>query len=346
MTTQGPGEPDGNAPDHGALEADLEPDSGPDENSADCPDPVRVPERLAGQRLDAVAAKLFPDWSRSRLQVWIEQGRLRLNGAAAERARVAVAVGDLLELEPVAEPDFRVLPQAIAFDVLYADAHLAIVHKPAGLTTHPGAGQADGTLQNGLLHRFAQTALVPRAGIVHRLDKDTSGLLAVALSLPAHTRLVAMLARREIRREYDAVINGTPVSGTTIDEPIGRSPRDRLKMAVVEGGRDAVTHFRIHERFTHHTHLRVRLETGRTHQIRVHLAYQRMPLVGDALYGGGGARGAGLSEPTRAVLQGFRRQALHARELAFDHPITGEALCVAAEMPEDMQALIAALRAG
>ena len=323
----------------------VEPDE-PGEDSADSLEPVVVPETLNGQRLDVVAAQLFSDWSRSRLQTWIADGRLRLNGEAITRARTPVSENDVLELDPVAEPDFRIEAQDIAFDVIHADAHLAVVFKPAGLTTHPGAGQPDNTLQNALLHRFPQTAAVPRAGIVHRLDKDTSGLLVVALSLPAHAKLVAMLAKREIRREYDAVINGTPVSGATIDEPIGRSPRDRLKMAVNERGRDAVTHYRIAERFAHHTHLRVKLETGRTHQIRVHLAHQRMPLVGDALYGGGGARGTGLSEPTRAVLQTFRRQALHARELGFAHPVSGEPLNFSAEMPQDMQQLIAALRAG
>lgn len=312
----------------------------------DCARTARVPPDLDGQRLDAVAARLFPDWSRSRLQAWIAEGRLRLNGVAAPRPRTPVSEGDRMDLDPVAEPDFRVEPQDIAFDVLHADPHLAIVFKPAGLTTHPGAGQADGTLQNALLFRFPQTAVVPRAGIVHRLDKDTSGLLVVALSLTAHARLVAMLARREISREYDAVINGTPVSGGTIEAPIGRSPRDRLKMAVVEGGRDAVTHYRIRERFVHHTHLRVKLETGRTHQIRVHFAHQRMPLVGDALYGGGGARGTGLSDGARAVLRDFRRQALHARELAFTHPVTGAAISLDADMPHDLQAVIEALRAG
>ena len=307
---------------------------------------ARVPADLAGQRLDAVAARLFPDWSRSRIQTWIADGRLRLNGVAVTRPRQPVSDNDLLELDPVAEADTRVEAQDLAFGVVHADAHVAVVFKPAGLTTHPGAGQPDGTLQNALLHRFPQTAAVPRAGIVHRLDKDTSGLLVVALSLNAHARLVAMLARREIRREYDAVVNGTPVSGATVDLPVGRSPRDRLKMAVVDGGRDAVTHYRIQERFAQHTHLHVRLETGRTHQIRVHFAHQRLPLVGDALYGGGGARGAGLSDATREVLRGFRRQALHARELAFDHPVSGKPLSFSAPMPEDLQQVIEALRRG
>jgi 23S rRNA pseudouridine1911/1915/1917 synthase len=314
---------------------------------ADSVQAAEVPEDLAGHRLDAAAARLFSEWSRSRIQAWIADGRLSLNGETVTRPRQAVAEGDRLELRPLVVSSTRVEAQAhIEFEVLHVDAHVAVVLKPAGLTTHPGAGQPDGTLQNGLLHRFPQTAAVPRAGIVHRLDKDTSGLLVVALGLQAHAALVGMLARREIRREYDAVINGTPVSGATIDAPIGRSPRDRLKMAVVAGGRESVTHYRIEERFARHTHLRVRLETGRTHQIRVHLAHQRMPLVGDALYGGGGARGSGLSEFAREALRNFRRQALHARELAFDHPVFDEPMNFAAPMPVDMQELIAALRRG
>lgn len=313
----------------------------------DCAQVAQVPADLAGNRLDAVAARLFSEWSRSRIQAWIAEGRLQLNGQPATRPRHPVAEGDRLELRPLIVESTRVEAQShIEFEVLHADAHVAVVFKPAGLTTHPGAGQPDNTLQNGLLSRFPQTAAVPRAGIVHRLDKDTSGVLVVALSLQAHAALVSMLARREIRREYDAVINGTPVSGGTIDAPIGRSPRDRLKMAVVQGGRESMTHYRIEERFAKHTHLRVRLETGRTHQIRVHLAQQRMPLVGDALYGGGGARGVGLSEAAREVLRGFQRQALHARELAFDHPITGEPICIASELPDDMQRLLQALRRG
>mgnify|MGYP003146588132 FL=1 len=305
---------------------------------------ARVPETMVGKRLDAVAAVLFHDWSRARLQGWIADGRLRLNGEVAPRARIAVKEGDLLELEPVVEVETRVEAQDIAFEVLHEDEHLAVINKPAGLTVHPGAGQPDQTLQNGLLSRFPRSGEIPRAGIVHRLDKHTSGLLVIALSLNAHAQLVRMLARRSIRREYDAIINGTPVSGATIDLPIGRSPRDRLKMAVVEGGRESVTHYRIQERFQHHTHLRVQLETGRTHQIRVHLSHQRMPLVGDALYGGGGARGAGLSEPTRAALRDFRRQALHSRSLAFDHPVSAEPLSFEAEMPSDMLDVLKALR--
>jgi 23S rRNA pseudouridine1911/1915/1917 synthase len=319
------------------------------EHPAESEDPVEcasVPEALAGQRLDLAAARLFPDYSRARLQAWIEEGRLRLNGQTGLRARQPVAAGDELELTAEVEPQYRIEPQDLPLQPVYADADLAVILKPAGLTVHPGAGQPDGTMQNALLHHFPQTAAIPRAGIVHRLDKDTSGLLVVALSLPAHTRLVQMLARREIRREYDAVVNGDIVAGGTIAEPIGRHPRDRLKMAVVSGGREAVTHYRVQEKFAFHTHLRVRLETGRTHQIRVHLAHARHPIVGDALYGGRMARGAGLSAGLRETLLGFPRQALHARELAFAHPRSGDALHFTAELPDDMQRLLAALRQG
>jgi len=306
-----------------------------------------VPEALSGMRLDAAAAQLFSEHSRARLQAWIEDGRLLHNGAVAAKARQPVAAGDLLQLRVDVE-DFepgRVLPQPVPFEVLYEDSALAIVLKPAGLTVHPGAGQADGTLQNGLLHRFPQTAAVPRAGIVHRLDKDTSGVLVVALTPVAHTALVAALARREIRREYDALVHGAPVAGGTVDLPIGRHSRDRLRMAVTDRGRPAVTHYRVQERFGRYTLLRVRLETGRTHQIRVHMAQLRMPIVGDALYGGQRAGTSELSPALRARLGSFPRQALHARELELRHPISGERLAISAEPPEDMSSLLEALRA-
>ncbi|MDP3295682.1 MAG: 23S rRNA pseudouridine(1911/1915/1917) synthase RluD [Nevskia sp.] len=307
---------------------------------------VRVPDFLHGQRLDAVAAQLFPAWSRGRLRSWIESGALIINGAPAEKARQPVATGDLLDLtvdeQPLASND---RPQAIPLEVVYEDNDIAVINKPPGLTVHPGAGQADSTMQNALLHRFPKTELLPRAGLVHRLDKDTSGLLIVGLTLIAYTRLVADMAARDIRREYDALVNGAVTAGGTVDQPIGRDPRNRLKMAVVEDGRPAVTHYRVQERFANHTLLRVRLETGRTHQIRVHMAQILHPIVGDAVYGGRITRGRNIEESLRLALNGFPRQALHARHLELEHPISGEEMAFSAEAPPDIQRLLDRLRA-
>jgi 23S rRNA pseudouridine1911/1915/1917 synthase len=309
-----------------------------------------VPPELDGQRLDMAAAHLFPDYSRARLQQWIGQGRLRLNRAAAARTRVPVHAGDLLELEPEAQPvEAGPAAQAIALNLLYADAAIAIVDKPPGLIVHPGAGAPDGTLQNALLHRFPQTAQVPRAGIVHRLDKDTSGLLVVALTLTAHARLVAAMAAREIRREYEALVSGAVTAGGRIDAPIGRDPHNRLRMAVLDAGgaraRHAVTHYRVLERFPHHSLLRVQLQTGRTHQIRVHLAHIRHPIVGDPLYGGRVLRGAGISPAQREALRRFPRQALHARQLQLAHPVDGRPLSFESPLAPDIAALLDTLRA-
>lgn len=297
---------------------------------------VEVPAELAGARLDVAAARLFPQHSRARLQQWISAGRVRCNGVITHRLRQPVRAGDRLQLEPPpASSEPSPAAQAIELAVAYADDQLAVIDKPPGLTVHPGAGRPDGTLLNALLHRFPQTAAVPRAGLVHRLDKDTSGLLVVALDLTAHSRLVAMLAARDIRREYDAVVHGDVAAGGTIDAPIGRDPRQRTRMAVVGGGRRAVSHYRVVQRFGVATWIRVRLETGRTHQIRVHMAHLRHPLVGDPDYGG--RRRSGLTA-------GFPRQALHAAELAFAHPIDGRPLCFVSPLPADIQALLDRLR--
>lgn len=299
---------------------------------------AEVPAALDRARLDAAAAQLFPDYSRARLRLWIEGGRVLHNGRTAERARQLVRVGDQLQLDPDdASLDSRVKAQSIDIDVLYADEALAVIVKPPGLTVHPGAGRPDGTLQNALLHHFPQTAAVPRAGLVHRLDKDTSGLLVVALDLRAHTRLVTAMARREIRREYDALVIGAVTAGNTVDAPIGRDPRHRTRMAVTDGGRRAVTHYSVAERFERLTLLRVQLETGRTHQIRVHLAHLRHPLVGDAVYGS--RRRSGV-----AAADAFPRQALHARRLAFVHPLTAAPLEFEAPLPDDLQILLQILR--
>jgi 23S rRNA pseudouridine1911/1915/1917 synthase len=305
-----------------------------------------VDAQLAGARLDLACARLFDRYSRARLQQWISEGRVLLNGEPVLRGRDPVQEGDRLSLDAEADPDTEVRAQNLPLNILDADSELAIIFKPAGLTVHPGAGQSDGTLQNALLHHFPQTAAVPRAGIVHRLDKDTSGLLVVALTLSAHASLVAQLADRSVRREYDAITQGAIISGGSIDAPIGRHPRDRLKMAVVpRGGREAVTHYRVEQHFGHHSHLRVRLETGRTHQIRVHLAHLRHPLVGDLTYGAQRVRGGGLPPELREALSSFPRQALHARELGLKHPRSGAEALWSAPPPPDMQALLDLLAA-
>jgi len=307
---------------------------------------VVVPPGLDGERLDRAAAELFPDYSRARLQAWIIEGMLICNGVAAARTRVTVHVGDRLRLTIPEMAGTEARAQAITLEVVYADDAIAIIDKPAGMIVHPGAGAPDGTMQNALLHRFPQTAAIPRAGIVHRLDKDTSGLLVVALNLKAHARLVDAMAAREIRREYEAIVNGVLTAGGTVDTPIGRDPRNRVRMAVLAQGRRAVTHYRVIERFAHHSHLRVRLETGRTHQIRVHMAHIRHPIVGDTLYGGSVQRGTLLSEALGQRLRAFPRQALHACELALHHPEDGSERVFQSPLPADIRGLLAALRTG
>jgi len=303
-----------------------------------------VPEAYAGARLDVVVAQLVPEVSRSRLQAWMREGRVRLNDAVVTRPRTAVQAGDQLRVErppPVREP--MLAPQPMALDVVHEDAALLVIHKPAGLVVHPGAGNPDGTLQNALLHHAPELADVPRAGLVHRLDKETSGLLVVARTLAAHTRLVAALQQREISREYDAVVLGEMISGGTIDEPMGRHAVDRKRMAVRPDGRPAVTHYRIAARYPGFTRLRVTLETGRTHQIRVHMAALGYPIVGDPVYGGRRRLPAGLPAQAREQIQGFGRQALHARRLGLHHPLSGEWCAWEAPWPDDLRALIGVL---
>ena len=305
---------------------------------------ARVPESAAGRRFDAVLAELFPQHSRSRLAAWIKSGHALLDGAPA-RPRDPVRGGEPVTLDaPPDDTQVHAVAQDIPLDVLYEDAHVLVIDKPAGLVVHPGAGNPEGTLVNALLHRDPALASLPRAGIVHRLDKDTSGVMVVARTLEAHTALVAQLSAREVHRQYLAVVVGALVSGGTADAAIDRHPRDRIRMAVREDGRDAVTHFRLRERFHAHTLLECRLETGRTHQIRVHMAHLKHPIVGDPLYGGPLRLPRGASDALVAALRGFRRQALHAETLEFRHPASGEPVRTSAPLPEDMRQLLDALR--
>jgi 23S rRNA pseudouridine1911/1915/1917 synthase len=297
----------------------------------------------AGQRFDQALVALFPQYSRSRLAQWIKDGRARLDGKPA-KPRQLVAGGERVELEAVADAAVEMAPEAISLEVLVDDPQLLIVNKPVGLVVHPGAGNPRGTLQNALLHYDARLATLPRAGIVHRLDRETSGALLIARTLEAHAALVAALAARAIKRQYEAVVNGMLVAGGTVDAPIARHPRDRVKMAVVEDGKHAVTHYRVRERFRAHSVLQVNLETGRTHQIRVHMAHIRHPLVGDSLYGPGLKLPRGATTELADQLRGFKRQALHAERLELAHPKTGKTIVAEAPRPPDLAALIAALR--
>lgn len=311
-------------------------------NESVTPLQATVPDSAAGRRFDAVLAELFPDYSRSRLAAWIKSGDARLDGREV-RPRDPVRGGETVTLSAVLDVQTHSEPEDIALDVLYEDEHVIVIDKPAGLVVHPGAGNPAGTLVNALLHRDPGLAALPRAGIVHRLDKDTSGVMVVARTLPAHTALVEQLSSREVHRQYLAVVVGALVSGGTANAPIDRHPRDRIRMAVREDGRDAVTHYRLRERFRAHTLLECRLETGRTHQIRVHMAHLKHPIVGDPLYGGPLKLPRGATAELVEALRGFRRQALHAETLEFVHPVSGEPVRCSAPMPADMRALIKTL---
>jgi 23S rRNA pseudouridine1911/1915/1917 synthase len=320
-----------------------------------------LPGEAAGQRLDQALAAALPQYSRARLQRWIRSGAVRL-GEQAARARDRVRGGEKVVVEARFEPDDGVAPESLPLQIIYQDVDLLVLVKPAGLVVHPGAGNRAHTLQNALLAHDADLARVPRAGLVHRLDKDTSGLLVVARTPQAHTRLAAAIAQHQVGREYLTLVWGRPTGGARIDEPIGRSRRQRTRMAISSGGRDAVTHYRIEERLRAHTLLRVQLETGRTHQIRVHLAHVGLPIVGDPVYGGrrrlvaaahgGAGRGAdphaaqsaAAAQALNAALLRFRRQALHAERLSLVHPRTGRQLSFQAPLPADFKALLTAMR--
>lgn len=286
---------------------------------------------------------MFPDYSRSRLKSWILQGNVTVDGRIM-RPRDSVAGGEQIIVQAEAEISVSSLPEPLDLDVVFEDEDLLIVNKPVGLVVHPGTGNTHGTLMNGLLHHVAGLEALPRAGIVHRLDKDTSGLLLVGKNLRSHTALVRALADREISRHYLAICVGVLTGGGKVDAPIGRNSADRVKMSVQEQGKPALTHFRVKERFRAHTFVDVQLDTGRTHQIRVHFAHRRNPLVGDQVYGGRLAMPAGATEALRESLRCFRHQALHATRLCFTHPHSGETLEQLAEPPQDFADLLTIMR--
>ncbi|WP_404464074.1 23S rRNA pseudouridine(1911/1915/1917) synthase RluD [Vreelandella aquamarina] len=303
----------------------------------------RVPASLAGARFDQVAAELFSEYSRERLKAWINAGELTVDGTQL-KPKAKLHGHEMLVLNATIEEDTRFEPQDIALDIVYEDEDVIVINKVAGMVVHPAAGNPDGTLLNALLHHHPRLAEVPRAGIVHRLDKDTTGLMMVAKTLPAQTALVEQLQARSVSRQYDAVVMGKPVAGSTINAPIGRHPKDRKRQAVTVSGKPAVTHFRVVERFRAHTHVRCTLETGRTHQIRVHMAHARYPLIGDPLYSGRAKLPPGAAGPLKEILREFPRQALHARKLSFVHPVSGETLTFQVDLPDDLLMLLDYLR--
>ena len=304
-----------------------------------------IPEEQDGRRFDQALADLYPEYSRSRLQGWIRKGRALLDGVVVQ-PRARVTVGQRVDLEPELETLVEDASENIPLDIIYEDADVIVLNKPAGLVVHPGAGNPAGTLLNGLLHHAPELGKLPRAGILHRLDKDTSGLLLVTRSVAAQTQLTRDLEQRLIRREYRAVCQDRLTAGGTVDAPIGRHRVHRTRMAITNAGRAAVTHFRVLERFADHTYIAVRLETGRTHQIRVHMAHVNHPLIGDPVYGGRLRMPRGASESIRQALQSFRRQALHASDLGFTHPVSGEELQFHAPLPDDLLTLLQTLGEG
>ncbi len=313
------------------------------ESVIDKPIIKQVTEQYAGQRLDAALASLFPDYSRTRMQQWIRDGQVLLDGEVV-KPRTKLAGDEVLQLNVHLDVQPEELqPQDIPLDIVFEDADILVLNKPAGLVVHPAAGHADGTLVNALLYFDAELARVPRAGIVHRLDKDTTGLMVVARNLRAHKHLVEELQQRTITREYQAVVQGVITAGGTVDAPLGRHTRDRVRMCVRDSGKPAVTHYRVIKRFREHTHVQLKLESGRTHQIRVHMQHIRHPVIGDPVYGGRQRIPAQADDELIVQLRQFRRQALHAFRLGLVHPLSGKPLSWRCPLPDDMVQLIAAL---
>ena len=304
---------------------------------------AEVPSELGGQRLDQVAAQLFAEHSRSRLSAWIKEGLLTVDGQV-QRPRDIVHGGSVLALEAEQEAQGEWVAQDIELDIVYEDDQILVINKPTGLVVHPAAGHADGTLLNALLHHVPDIVNVPRAGIVHRLDKDTTGLMVVAKTLEAQTSLVAQLQKRTVSRIYECIVVGVVTAGGKINAPIGRHGTQRQRMAVMDSGKPAISHYRVLERFRSHTHVRVKLETGRTHQIRVHMAHVNFPLVGDPVYGGRFRIPPAASPSMVEALKTFPRQALHARFLELEHPVTGQRMKWESPLPDDFVWMLSLLK--
>ena len=303
----------------------------------------QIDKQQAGSRLDQALQQLLPDYSRSRIQHWIQQGFVCINRQNC-KPRQKVFSGDLVDLDVPQQAVISDQPQPVEFEILHQDEDIFVVNKPAGLVVHPAAGHPDGTLVNGLLALDASLEQLPRAGIVHRLDKDTTGVMVVARNLVAHNSLVEQLQAREVKREYIAIARGVVTAGRCIETGMGRHPQNRKKMAVVSGGKNAITHFQVARKFAHHSLLKLQLETGRTHQIRVHMAHIQYPLLGDALYGGRGQVPAAIDAALVQAIQGFRRQALHAERLSFAHPRSAESVSFEAPLAADFAALLELLK--
>lgn len=304
---------------------------------------IKIPIDYAHMRLDIALTQLLPDFSRTQIKMWIEDGLVRMNDLPV-KAKTKLKGGETLSISIALKPQQIWEAQDIPLNIIYEDEEFMIINKPAGLVVHPGAGNKDMTMLNALLHHAPQLNMLPRAGIIHRLDKNTSGLLVIAKTPGALKHISHQLKKRQLVREYQAIVYGKMISGGSVDAPIGRHPLERKRMAIVDTGKSAITHYRILAKYPAHTHLSLRLETGRTHQIRVHMAHIHHPIVGDKIYGGRVRLSKGMSTRLIQTLRQFNRQALHAYALGLTHPTTGKQMRFEAELPNDMQQLNEALK--